>query len=249
TIIESKFILFLRREKSGGDVRVMHVSDIHRAEKNSQIIKIAEENIPDVIFITGDLISRDETDFSMAESLLKRLCSIAPTYMVYGNHEQSLPEKQGVLFKNMITDTGVILLENEFKSVTVNEKILHIYGVIQKYSTYKKNGGYKNLDRFTLSDMRSAVGDAKKDGKIFLLAHNPKWAEVYAEWGADYTFCGHVHGGIIRIFGKGVFSPERKVFPQYSRGIYSVNRMRLCVSGGIGKLRLFNPPEVVIYEI
>ena len=86
-------------------------------------------------------------------------------------------------------------------------------------------------------------------GETLLLAHNPLFGELYSAWGADYTFSGHVHGGIINIMGQGLLSPERKFFPKYSKGIYEINGKKLLVSAGIGKLRLFNPSETVVYEI
>ena len=47
----------------------------------------------------------------------------------------------------------------------------------------------------------------------------------------------------------GLFSPERRFFPKYSKGVFEVGNMKLLVSGGLGKLRLFNPPEVAVYFI
>ena len=66
---------------------------------------------------------------------------------------------------------------------------------------------------------------------------------------AEYILSGHIHGRVVSFFGKGIFSPERKFFPPYSKGVYDVNGIKLLVSGGLGKFRLFNPPEVVIYKI
>lgn len=250
-VAENKFILSFRRKNFGGNIRILHISDIHNSRKgkdNRRISDIAEKFRPDLIFITGDLVSRTETDFTSAEILLKRLCNVAPVYMVFGNHEQSLPDKYLLQFTDMLAKTDVKLLTNNSLHTTVKGRNLHIYGVVQKYSTYKKDGGYRNLDKFTLSDMKSAVGN-RADGEVLLLAHNPLWADVYAEWGADYAFCGHVHGGAVRLFGMGILSPERKLFPKYSKGVYDVGGMKLCVSGGVGKLRMFNPPEIVSYEI
>lgn len=250
-IMENKLILHRRYENFGGDVRIMHISDIHSGRKgkdNCRVSDMARNEKPDLIFITGDFISRSETDFKSAEILLNCLCEIAPVYIVQGNHEQSLPECQQAEFLNMVGKSGAVMLVSQGDYVTIKNRKLYIFGVQQKYSTYKKNGGYRNLDRFTLNDMKSAVGDKPK-GEVLMLAHNPLWAETYSQWGADYAFCGHVHGGAVRLFGIGILSPERKFFPKYSKGVYTVGNMKLCVSVGIGKLRLFNPPEIVIYTI
>lgn len=247
-IIENKLILHRRYENFGGDVRIMHISDIHKSKKHRKIAEMAEKNTPDLIFVTGDIVSRTETDFRSAEILLNRLCKTAPVYIVQGNHEQSLPECQKVEFINMVAESGAVMLINQGDYVTIKDRKLYICGVQQKYSTYKKNDSYKNLDMFTLNDMQSTVGDKPKS-EVLLLAHNPLWAETYSQWGADYAFCGHVHGGAVRLFGISILSPERKFFPKYSKGVYTVGNMKLCVSAGIGKLRMFNPPEIVIYKI
>ena len=84
---------------------------------------------------------------------------------------------------------------------------------------------------------------------MLLLAHNPFFGEAYSQWGADYTFSGHVHGGIIRLFGVGLLSPERKFFPKKTKGVYDYGGKKLLVSAGLGKFRLFNPPEIVIYDL
>lgn len=250
-VIENKLILHRRYENLGGDVRIMHISDIHNSRKGKDNIRIsdaARDEQPDLIFITGDFVSRSETDFKSAQILLNRLCKVAPVYIIQGNHEQSLPECQQAEFFDMVRKSGAVMLVNQSDYVTIKGRKLYICGVQQEYSTYKKNGGYKNLDKFTLNDMKSAVGNKPKC-EVLLFAHNPLWAEIYSQWGADYTFSGHVHGGAVRLFGIGILSPERKFFPKYSKGVYTVGKMKMCVSAGIGKLRLFNPPEIVIYTI
>lgn len=250
-IIENKLILILRRKNFGGELKIMHISDIHKSKKgrnNCRISDMAEREKPDLIFITGDLVSRTETDFTSAEILLEKLTETAPVYMVYGNHEQSLCDDGIMEFTEMLERTDVHLLLNERKFIDIHNRRFCICGIQQKYSTYKKNGGYKNLDKFTLAEMDESLGKSP-ECETLLLAHNPLWGKVYADWGADYTFSGHIHGGAVRFLGIGILSPERRFFPKYSKGIYEIDSMKLCVSAGIGKKRLFNPPEIVIYKI
>ena len=47
----------------------------------------------------------------------------------------------------------------------------------------------------------------------------------------------------------GILSPERKLFPKYSGGMYSKDSSNMIVSRGLGKLRLFNPPEISVIEL
>lgn len=250
-LYENKFMLAVRREKIGQGVKIAHISDIHKRQLGENNRKIAEktaENAPDMIFVTGDLVSRDETDLTAAEKFLKSLCDISPVYVIFGNHEQSLENISQADFCKMAERCGAVLIRNRCVSADVNGRKFSIYGIELPYTVYKKNGSYRGLDTVNKQDIDSLLGE-KCGEEVLLLAHNPLFGEVYAEWGADYTFSGHVHGGVVRLFGKGFLSPERKIFPSYSKGIYNISGKKLLVSAGTGKFRLFNPPEVVIYEI
>lgn len=241
----------IRREELGNGLRIAHISDLHKkrfGKGNRVLCEMVRKENPDLIIISGDIVSRDQLDFSAVKSALRELCRIAPVYMIFGNHEQSLPDCKQEELLEIISESEVKLLRNRSESVKIGERCVNIFGLEPKYSTYKKNGGYKNLDVITAEDMENLLGKCP-DGENLLIAHNPLFAEAYAEWGADFTFSGHIHGGSVRIFGKAMLSPERKFFPKYAKGVYRIGRMKLLVSAGLGKLRLFNPPEIVMYEI
>ncbi len=250
-LVENNCILIKRREDFDGDTKILHISDCHKrnnADFNKRVIAAAKDEKPDVIFITGDVVSRTETDFSATEGLLTKLCGIAPVYMCMGNHEQSLPDEYKNKFLDVVAKTDARLLVNEGEYAEINGKKYYICGVMQNYSVYKKDGEYRNLDDFTLEEMKENMGECTQEN-VLLLAHNPIFGETYAEWGADYTFSGHIHGGVVRLFGVGILSPERCFFPKYSKGVYGISEKKLLVSAGLGKLRMFNPPEIVIYNI
>ncbi len=253
-VIENIFMLKIRREAPVGNVKIFHLSDVHKKKNIARkICRAAENESPDLIFITGDLVSRSQTDFSEVEQLLSGICEIAPIYMCFGNHEQSLPNEKQRELLDILKQNRVRLLLNESESIEINGRKIRIYGLMQKYSTYKKNGGYRHLDGFTAKEMEELIGKSP-DCETLLLAHNPLFAEKYAEWGANHTFCGHVHGGTVRLFGIGILSPERRFFPKYSKGMYTIGKnsespMQLHVTSGIGKLRILNPSEVVVYNL
>ena len=253
-LMENTVMLRVRHENLGGDIKVAHISDLHKrsfGHNNSRICRKIEREAPDIILITGDLVSRDSKNFDIASKTLEQLCRIAPVYMILGNHEKSIHRDNISAFKEVIRKSGAILLKNDCVNLNIKGRKIKLYGLSEKYSTYKKNNGYRDLDKLTAEDLEKNMGKCpdKKVGneQIWLMAHNPLFGEEYAEWGADYTFSGHVHGGVVRILGKGILSPERKFFPKYSKGVYTISKMKLLVSGGLGKLRLFNPPEFVIY--
>ncbi|MBR3760645.1 MAG: metallophosphoesterase [Ruminococcus sp.] len=248
---ENLLMLKTRHERLGKGICVVHISDLHKRKfgrDNRYLCKIIKRENPDLILITGDLVTRDCSDFTTAGLTLKRLCSIAPVFMIEGNHEQSIAPENKVKYYSMLRETDIILLKNSYSDVKFEDRKIRIYGLCEPYSTYKKNGGYFGLDSVTADDLDRYLGRCS-GGEVWLMAHNPLHGRIYAEWGANYTFSGHVHGGAVRLFGHGILSPERKFFPEFSKGIYTIGRMKLLVSAGLGKLRLFNPPEIVTYYI
>ena len=247
-LIENTLILSVRKEKLGDRVKIAHISDIHKRKFGKRIVKAVRKQNPDIIIISGDLVSRNQTDFSTVHSTIQQLCRLCPVYMAFGNHEQSIPKDKFGEFLKMLRSTEVILLRNEYSDIAVRGKKFKIYGLEVPYSVYKKDGGYRNLDKIQLNDVKSLIGECPQE-TVLLIAHNPLFADVYSQWGADFVFSGHVHGGVVRVFNRGLLSPERKLFPKYSKGIFSVGNTKIFVSAGIGKLRLFNPPEIPVYTL
>ena len=98
------------------------------------------------------------------------------------------------------------------------------------------------------------MGNADERFYTVLLAHNPEYFSSYAEWGADLTLSGHVHGGVARvpIWGKGVISPGLKLFPKYDGGIFRKGQAVMVLSRGLGMhtipIRLFHPGELWVVE-
>lgn len=248
---ENLYILTVRREKLGSGIKIAHLSDLHRrsfGSDNSRLISRVRAEKPDLIIFSGDLVSRDTDSLDIAKKTLDQLCDIAPVYMIYGNHEQSISAEMKPQMETMFANTRAVLLRNQHTTVSINGRELKIYGLLENYGVYKKKGGYRGLDSITAEDLEALLGSCP-EGEVLLMAHNPFFGEAYAEWGADYTFSGHVHGGAVRLFGIAMLSPERKFFPKNAKGVYTFGKMKLLVSAGLGKLRLFDPAEIVIYEI
>ncbi len=250
-VYENVFCLTVRHEKFGSGVKVAHISDLHHrkfGKDNIKLINKVKSEAPDLIIVSGDLVTRYDTDYSSAEILLKGLHEIAPVYVIYGNHEQSVPKERRAQLGAMFARNHQMVLKNSCVELLIGDRVLKIYGLLENYGIYKKNGGYRDLDIITEKDIEKLLGKCP-EGEVLLIAHNPFFGEEYAKWGAKYTFSGHVHGGSVRLFGKAMLSPERSLFPKYSKGVFDFDGKKLLVSAGLGKLRLFNPPEIVIYEI
>ncbi|MDE6892596.1 MAG: hypothetical protein K2P50_12455, partial [Lachnospiraceae bacterium] len=97
------------------------------------------------------------------------------------------------------------------------------------------------------------IGRPDKSRATVLIAHNPRYFEVYAGWGADFVVSGHVHGGLMRLpFLGGVISPALKLFPKYDGGEFHEGKSTLILGRGLGThtlpIRIFNPGEVVVID-
>lgn len=257
-VTENILFLVTRTEffnKGQDKIKIIHLSDLHRrsfGKNNIRLIKKISSLNPDLIIFSGDLITRDCQSLSDTEKFIQKLVMIAPVYFSPGNHEldmQRLYPDKYQKFISILKDNRVHILENKSESILINNRKINITGASLKYSVYKKNDSYKNLDGYSPDEIFQDLGTPDNECINILIAHNPFFAETYSSFNPDYTLCGHVHGGIIRLFGIPFLSPERKFFPRYSKGVFDLNGMKLLVSGGLGKLRLFNPPEIPVYYI
>lgn len=227
--------------------RIVQISDLHRktfGAHNTRLIRKVQSLHPELIAITGDLVSRSVTDFSETERLLWALRGIAPIVMVPGNHELDLPPTLYDRYRLMAQRCGAQYLEND----TVMLDGVPFSGITLTSAHYRTKNGYRDLSSCTADDLTAALGHCLP-GTV-LLAHNPLFLEAYAEWGAALVLAGHMHGGMIHIPKVGgLISPERKFFPKYDKGQYTLGQTTMIVSSGLGKLRLGVPPELRVISL
>jgi len=231
---------------------IVQISDLHNesyGKNNKDLIKAVNKLNPDYIFLTGDLVSANDNDFNGFEDLLKGISPKYKCFYVIGNHEieiRNLKKELFERFEDLLKKYDVTFLENE---KVVLEEGINLYGL-----TYlsEVEDGYIIEEE----DIEKRLGKANPDEYNILLAHDPNEFMAYAKWGADVVYSGHVHGGMIRIFDIGIFSPTRKLFPEYTGAkIYKnvFNHTQMIVSRGLssGKagFRYFNTPELVVSRI
>lgn len=229
--------------------KILHLSDLHGKEygdKNKRLIKSIKKSNPDIIVMTGDMISSRDKDFEVLSNLVKEIKEL-PIYYITGNHEQYLSSKKLNSLKNELKNFGVVVLDNEKVKLKKGNENINLYGLIYPNHFYR-SGNY--LDK---EDIDELLGPIENEFSI-LLSHNPFHFEGQANWGADLILSGHVHGGMIRvpIIG-GLLSPEYKFFPKYYEGVYEKNNKKMFVSRGMGigevGFRVFNRPEIILITL
>lgn len=232
------------------------LSDLHGftyGQGNERLLKALENMHPQAIFIPGDmLVSRDSDTFETALQTLRDLVKIAPVYYSYGNHESRLREPEKInhaLFLEymaQVKSAGVTVMETESREILLGPNKVQLSALELEIDYYEK-GGIVPLEQDYLN---THLPERKEELFQILLAHNPAYAEEYIRWGADVTFCGHNHGGLIRIPGIGsIISPQFTWFPKYDVGQFQAEGKSVIVSKGLGThtfhIRIFNRAELL----
>ncbi len=179
---------------------------------------------PDLVVITGDLISRRG-----GEPLLRELLQRLPTcFAVLGNHDVAVtrdPFSRAVELRDL---APAALLLNEGRAVELRGRRVWLAGLDPR--------------------SRGAEPDLSEDGDLrILLTHFPSAFGRLREGSFDVVLAGHMHDGQICIpypGGKILLAHPRA---RYKRGVYRRGRSVMHVSPGLGTtfvpFRFFARPE------
>ena len=234
---------------------IVQLSDMHNVafgENNKELIGKVKLLKPDIILITGDMIiGKPGEDVTFAAETMNELVKIAPVYFSMGNHE---------LRASIYTDTygdmwprfekslspAIHILRNQREVLVRGDAKLYLYGLDLNPMLYKRLVHTPMQDDY----LSSLFGECDSAGYHIFMAHNPDYFKDYAAWGANLTFSGHIHGGMIRLpFLGGALSPMIHFFPKYDKGLFEYSNKYMILSGGLGnhtfKFRVNNLPEIV----
>ena len=233
--------------------KILLLADLHRKKFGRDycfLLDSVRAAQPDMIILAGDLYSRGETEIGGKVKLMRDLSDIAPTYYSAGNHELNDPEQLDALL-HKLKSIGVHALKNEMAVVCEGGERLNIYGLQLPLRYFiGKDGSYKDLPVPDGRTIARYLGETDERCCNLLIAHNPLFFTAYEQWGADFVFSGHLHGGIIRLpVVGGLLSTERKFLPKYTKGIYKLGSTVMAVTAGLGKLRINNPSQVMLLTL
>lgn len=225
--------------------KIVQLSDLHGAEfgeDGMELVEKVKELEPDIIALTGDFVT-DEGDLAAVEKLAARLTELCPVYFVSGNHE--FGSGLAVKVRNILERAGVKYLSNEYLTISRGEDEILLGGVEDPLAY---------ADMLSPDELAQKMNDAAPDAFKILLGHRNYWMTEYPELPVDLIFCGHAHGGLIRIPGVGgLIGTDRRLFPDFDAGEYNNGRYTLIVSRGLGNSvpipRIFNRPEIVCVEL
>ncbi|OGH60172.1 MAG: hypothetical protein A2725_04680 [Candidatus Magasanikbacteria bacterium RIFCSPHIGHO2_01_FULL_33_34] len=246
---------------NGNSINALIVSDIHVGDFNrrNEIKKIAKHIVklnPDIVFIVGDHILATHKEDDRLDYLeeLKIVADNIPTYAVHGNHEYGiggadeninkrykLPNKS-IEIKNILEKMGMHYLVNETEKLTINKSEFLLFGGDEYLAD--------RLDFTSLVDMQKQYPDLPS----IALIHNPAGTPMANENNVDFVISGHTHGGQVRLpFIGAAMKIEVPIPLEWYQGFSQYKNTQLFVTSGVnesgGRIRLFNPPEVVMMNI
>lgn len=213
-------------------MRLVHLSDQHvhgtpAKKKFEKVLKLALEQTPDVIAITGDLIDRPGLPQKNAFWAVRDLK--IPVLFTFGNHEFYVGEKP---VTTLLDTAGVKTLRSS--SLLFEDNVLF-------HGLDDAQGGVP---------LRQSIKKLHLDKKHFqvLLYHRPTEAEVASKAGIDLMLTGHTHAGQIFPFNFLV----RLEFPKL-KGFYDIAKMQLYVSPGAGTwgppMRLGTRNTITVFDL
>ena len=235
--------------KSFDGFRIVHVSDLHNKDFGEKLTDKIIAAKPDIIVITGDIIDSYHTDIPVAADFAESVSKIAPVYYVTGNHENRIAEYS--ILRTEMESMGITVLDGKTVDFERDGGTIALSG-IDDLTFF--NGSMINENRTEFAEnLRSIAAETGENASI-LLSHRPELLDIYAETGFDVVFCGHAHGGQIRLpFVGGLFCPDQGFFPEYTKGVHTKDNTNMIVSRGLGNsifpLRAFNRPELVVCEL
>lgn len=232
-----------KSEQNQTSIKVIQLSDIHLSDSFtldalSNLVSKVNEQKPDLVVFTGDLVDRFATFEGLDEiaPILSKIDAPLGKYAVWGNHDYG---GGGVrYYENIMQEADFILLQNSGELISINEtKTLWLAG----------------LDDGLLGSPDLTKVPAQNADYNILLLHEPDLADDGSTLGYQLLLSGHSHGGQISLpFYIPVTPPLAR---KYKRGFYEMNDKTTLhyVNAGIGTtkipVRFMNPPQIAVFTI
>jgi predicted MPP superfamily phosphohydrolase len=232
--------------------KIAQISDLHYSpvvwqRYLIQYLRWVNELEPDLIVVTGDLITGGYRFAPRVATLLSHLKAKHGVICTLGNHDYSIYGKRGNgegkrradFLESCLRKRGLIVLRNQslaVKSTGVKTPLV-IVGLDDEWSG--------NIDPVAGFDGVDAASP------IICLNHNPANVGELLDYPWQWMLSGHTHGRQVATskFGQ-AFYPHR--FRRYTHGYYSIGGRHLYVNRGLSygqRDRQWCRPEISVFKL
>ena len=251
--------------KEAKPLKIVQISDLHlgsfqRKDKLMEAVELINEENPDLIFFTGDLVNNHASEATPFVEVLKKLKAKYGKYAVLGNHDYAdyigldLKSDEGRSkwqrnfdeIQQHFTNSDFNLLLNESRLINVDGLEINVVGV--------ENWGDGRFSKY--GDLEKAMLSVKEGLPTFLLSHDPThWTNKVLSFSkhVDLQLAGHTHGMQFGIEIGGIkWSPSQWKY-KFWAGLYQNKEQYLYVNRGIGHLgypgRVGIMPEITVLNV
>jgi len=226
-------------KESFEELKIVHFSDILYNEKTNkkqleEIINNINNEKPDIIVFSGDLLKKDEKysndDYKYLKELLSKMDANLYKYAVIGDNDEFHLEE----YKDILYESDFVLLDNEntllfYKDITP----INVIG---------------------LSDINKINELLKTDidyNYSLVITHKPDNFKELSNYEINTILSGHSLGGLINVpYYGGIIKKDGA--RTYINNYYELNNTEIFISNGLGyenfNFRLFNTPSINIYR-
>ncbi len=215
-------------------IKIAHLTDLHifqMGKLERKVLKLVENESPDLIVITGDIFS-EHSETQGIHEFLNGLSAPLGIWIVDGNWDYwTMP---GAGLRTLATESKPVLLRNQNGRIRENLWIVGLDDAIAGNP-----------------DVGQAFRGVPEGDQCIALFHSPAlFSEISGK--CFLNLAGHTHGGQVRLPWLGpLWLPPGS--GEYISGWYGTETSRLYVSKGIGtsilNIRFFARPEIAFFTV
>lgn len=231
-------------------LKIIHITDIHYGrnfdKKNlKELIKSINDQKPDIVVLTGDLIDKKakmtiEIESEISKEL-KKICATIGKYAITGDQDLKFDQ-----WSNIITSANFINLNNTYDTIYKNGYQSILIAGVSSYSD-------KEDINSKLTTTTQFINSFEKEGPIYkiLIMHEPDYIDEIIDNKFDLILAGHSLNGQINLpFNSFLLQKGAK---KYYKNHYKIEDKDLYISNGLGTtnfdFRFLNIPSYNIYRL
>jgi predicted MPP superfamily phosphohydrolase len=240
--------------------KIIQISDVHSGsffnpEKLQKAIDLINEQKPDLVLFTGDMVNNYASEFQPFIPLFSSIQAKDGKFSVLGNHdygdygEWTSKEEKAQNIPNLIQfqkQAGFEMLRNEHRIIEKNGEKLYILGV--------ENWGEKPFPQY--GDLNKAAAGIPIDAAKILMSHDPTHFDAVVKKhlaNVQLTLSGHTHGMQFGLDLKNIrWSPVQYRYKKWA-DLYESEGKNLYVNRGFGVIgfpgRVGIEPEITLFEL